>query len=122
MPQRENELLSQMMLNVLHVRALGCVAELGIADLIAPGSSTSATDLAKATGCQEPSLYRAMRLLASYGVFKETEEGQFEHTPMSNALRSDAEGSFRAGARLLNQIFPVYEALDHTLRTGESGV
>jgi hypothetical protein len=122
MSQRETEQLSQIILNTLVARALTSVAEIGIADHIALGSSSSAADLARVTGCHEPSLKRLLRLLASHGVFKETPEGAFEHTAMSKSLRTDAEVSFRAGARLFHQIFPVFEKLDHSLVTGESGI
>jgi hypothetical protein len=121
MPQRENEQLSQVILNTLHARALCTIADLGVADHIVPGSAKSAADLAKITGCHEQSLYRALRLLASHGVFKETSDGKFEHTAKSNALRTDAEGSFRAGARLFHEVFQLFDKLDHTIRTGESG-
>ncbi len=119
MPQRETEQLSQIILNALHARALCTVADLGVADHIAPGSPRSAAHLAEATGCHEQSLYRTLRLLASHGVFKETSVGHFDHTPLSSALRTDAEGSFRAGARLFNVMFAGFDNLDHTIRTGE---
>jgi hypothetical protein len=119
MPQRETEQLSQIILNALHARALCTIAELGVADHIAPGSPESAAQLANATGCHEQALYRTLRLLASHGVFKETSEGHFDHTALSSALRTDAQGSFRAGARLFNVMFAGFDNLDHTIRTGE---
>jgi ubiquinone/menaquinone biosynthesis C-methylase UbiE len=122
MSLRANEQLSQLILNTLHAKAVCIVANLGIADQIPLGAAKSATDIAKATGCHAPSLYRMLRLLASHGVFKETSAGTFEHTALSAPLRVDAEGSFHAGAKLFHQVFEIFDKLDHSVRTGEAGV
>lgn len=122
MSLRDNEQLSQMVLNTLHAKAVCIVANLGIADQIPLGSARSATAIAQATGCHAPSLYRMLRLLASHGVFKETSEGTFEHTSLSAPLRADVEGSFHAGAKLFHQVFEIFDKLDHTVRTGEPGI
>jgi len=122
MSLRDNEQLSQMVLNTLHAKAVCIVANLGIADQIPLGAAKSAAEVAQATGCHAPSLYRMLRLLASHGVFKETSAGTFEHTPLSAALRADAEGSFHAGAKLFHQVFEIFDKLDHTVQTGESGM
>jgi len=120
MGQRESEQLTQILLDALSARALCTVADLGIADHIAPGSPRSVAYLAKATATHEQSLYRTLRLLASHGVFRETGEGSFDHTAMSSALRTDAEGSFHAGAEMFHLLFHAFDKLDHTIRTGES--
>ena len=44
------------------------VAERGVADLLADGPQTS-VELAQAAGLHEPSLYRILRTLSSFGVF-----------------------------------------------------
>ena len=111
-----------MILNTLHAKAVCIVANLGIADQIAPGTAKSAAEIAAATGCHEPSLYRMLRLLASHGVFKETTNGKFEHTALSQALRTDAEGSFHAGAKLFHQVFQIFDQLDFSVQTGQSGI
>jgi hypothetical protein len=36
-------------------------------------------------------------------------------------LRSDADGSYRAAARLFHRFFPGWDGLDHAVRTGEPG-
>jgi hypothetical protein len=59
--------------------------------------------------------------MASNGVFEETSPRTFDHTPLSQVLRSDAEGSYRAAARLFHRFFPGWEGLDHAVRTGEPG-
>jgi len=122
MAQRETEQLTQIILNALLARALCTLADMGIADQITPGSPKSPADLAKTSGSDPRALYRTLRLLASHDVFREIGDGRFDHSPMSQALRSDAEGSFRAGAVMFHQLFRTVDALDHSIRTGESAV
>lgn len=102
-------------------RALSSVAELGVADHIETGSQRSAADLAAATGTHERSLYRVLRFLAGHGIFRETAAGEFEHTPLSECLREDGIGSFRAAARMMHRVFPAWDGLHHSLLTGEPG-
>ena len=67
-------------------QAIGVAAELGIADLLASGPR-SADELAAATEVHGSARYRVLRLLASEGVFAETEDGRFVLTPRVEALR-----------------------------------
>jgi ubiquinone/menaquinone biosynthesis C-methylase UbiE len=60
-----------------------------------------------------------MRFTASYGLFRETEDREFDHTPLSAALRSNVEGSFRPAAQMFHRIFAGWEGLHHTVQTGE---
>lgn len=117
----ETDQLNRMLQAAALSRALCTVAELGVADHVSEGSPRPAAALAAATGTHERSLYRVLRFLASQGVFKETAPGHFDHTPLSSLLRSDAEGSFRAAARLFHRFFPGWDGLDHAVRTGEPG-
>ena len=73
------------------------------------------------TGCHERSLYRCLRFLASHGIFEEQDQRSFALTPLAEALRTDADGSFRAGARLFGFLFPGVGDFEHCLRTAESG-
>lgn len=121
MSQRETDQLNHMLQMAALSRALCSVAELGVADHIPPGSAQPASALAAATGTHERSLYRVLRFLASHGVFAETAPQHFAHTALSHVLRSDAEGSYRAAARLFHRFFPGWDGLDHAVRTGEPG-
>jgi len=121
MALKETEQLNRMLLGAALSRALCTVAELGVADHIKPGAPRSAHDLAQATGSHERSLYRVLRFLAGYGLFQETANGEFDHTPLSYVLREDAEGSYRAGARMFHHLFAAWDGLDHAVRTGEPG-
>jgi len=117
----ETDQLNRMMQAAALSRALCTVAELGVADHIGAGSPQPIDVLAKATGTHERSLYRVLRFMASNGVFAETAPRYFDHTTLSQLLRSDAEGSFRAAARLFHRFFPGWDGLDHAVRTGEPG-
>jgi ubiquinone/menaquinone biosynthesis C-methylase UbiE len=121
MGQKETDQLNQILQAVALSRALCTVAELGVADHIQAGKPQSAKYLAQATGAHERSLYRVLRFLASHGLFRETKSGEFDHTPLSSALRSDVEGSFRAAAQLFHHEFQAWNGLDHAVRTGQPG-
>lgn len=116
---QDTERLTQIVLGAFLSRTLCTVADLCIADHIPPGSPASAAHLARVCGCNEQALFRALRLLASHGVFRETSDGRFEHSAASRALRTGAEGSFRAGGLLFHRLFELIDDLDHTIRTGE---
>lgn len=98
-----------------------CVAaELGLPDLLAERPQTSA-ELAAATGCHAPSLYRLLRALTTLELVREGAGGAFELTPLGGLLRSDAPGSVRSWARFMGgHQYAVWGALLHSVRTGES--
>ncbi len=73
---------------------LGVAARLRLADLLAEGPRTSA-ELAALAGADEPSLFRVLRALASFGVFALRADGRFENTRLSEALRAGAPATSR---------------------------
>ena len=119
MSQQETEQLNLMLNSAALSRAVSSIAELGVADLVQSGQPQPIEHLAKASKTHEPSLYRILRFLASHGVFRETENRHFDHTPLSAALRTDAPGSFRAGAQMFHHIFAGWNGLHHSIQTGE---
>jgi hypothetical protein len=121
MSQAETERLTEIVMSAALSRAVCTVAELGVADHIESGSPQSITSLATATGAHERSLYRIMRFLASHGLFQEKDDRQFDHTPLSHSLRSDAAGSYRAAAQMMHRMFPAWDGLHHSALTGEPG-
>jgi hypothetical protein len=121
MAQAETEQLSRIMTGAALSRALSSIAELGVADLVVAGQPQPVERLARATKTHEPTLYRVLRFLAAHGLFHETENRHFDHTPLSAALRSDAPGSFRAGALLFHHLFAAWDGLHHAVQTGEPG-
>src|SRR5512145_2922027 len=101
-------------------RAIYVAAKLGLADLVKDAPKT-ADELARLTGTHSPSLYRALRALASVGVFADDGQGRFAQTPLSETLRSDTPGSLRAMAiaELGQEHFPAWGNLMHSVKTGE---
>jgi SAM-dependent methyltransferase len=106
----------------LHIsRALNCVAELGIPDRLAGGPRTSA-ELAQATHCHEPSLYRVLRLLAALGVLAELAPRTFRLTVLGDRLRTGVPASVRSWATLADTLgFAAFEPILEMVRTGASG-
>ena len=121
MAQQETEQLSRIMMSAALSRAIGTIAELGVADLIQSGQPQPVEQLARASKTHGPSLYRILRYLASHGLFRENEDRHFDHTPLSAALRTDAPGSYRAGAQLFHHLFAGWDGLHHSIQTGEPG-
>jgi hypothetical protein len=95
------------------------IAELGVADALTE-ESMSAAELAQAVGAHPDALQRVMRLVASYGVFFETPDGRFQHSPMSRVMRSSHPRSQRDWLRLArtNLAFGILQGLGHSLRSG----
>jgi hypothetical protein len=77
-------------------------AKLGIADLIA-GGTTSTEALAAATGARPERLRRVLRSLASHGIFASAGPGEWRQTPLSETLRSGVPGSVRDMALMWNE-------------------
>jgi SAM-dependent methyltransferase len=98
---------------------LVAVAELGVADVL-DGEPRHVTELARRTGTEPEPLYRALRALASVGVFTEVSPRTFGLTPLAATLRSDANGSMRDLARYvgLPERQRSFGALADTIRTG----
>jgi len=113
-------LLYQMAIGHYVSRALDLAARLGVADLLAAGPQ-SATALAAKTATDAGALRRVLRLLASVGVFREEEDGDFGLTPLGDLLRSDAPGSARASVMLFAgiSIQDSWKELEYCVRTGQ---
>ncbi len=74
-------------------RAINVAAQLNIAELLKDGVK-SIDSLAQETHSHKQSLYRLLRLLSSYGIFKEKPKGSFINTRFSKAL-IEGENSVR---------------------------
>lgn len=95
------------------------ICDLGVADHLTDGPRT-VTDLAGLVGAHAPSLHRALRALASKGIFTETEPGVFELTPLAQPLRADHPASLRDAYPLLAADIDAWALFDHSIRTGEA--
>jgi hypothetical protein len=80
-------------------RMLRLVADLGVADRIAPDRHVKVDALAVQCGVQALPLVRVLRALTAFGVFTVTAEGDIGHTPRSRLLRTDAPNSMHHSAR-----------------------
>jgi len=95
-------------------------AKLGIADLLASGEK-NADELAELCDAHAPSLYRALRTLASAGVFAEDDDRRFSMTPLAEPLRSDVPGSVRGYVIMQGEpwLWNAWSLAEHSVRTGE---
>jgi ubiquinone/menaquinone biosynthesis C-methylase UbiE len=98
-----------------------CVtAELGIADILADGPKR-ADELARATGCHEPSMHRLLRAMTALEICMEREDGTFALAPMGMLLRSDTPNSLRSWTIWCGKhMWPVAGDLLHSVKTGET--
>src|SRR5690242_1885298 len=103
-------------------KALLAAVQLGVAEHLAKGPAT-AEDLARKVGADAPSLYRLLRLLASFGIFREGEDRRFTNTDLSDALREDVPNSMKCWVRGFCDE-PSYSAWNETtysVQTGKCG-
>src|SRR5579859_1708084 len=117
------EQLFQMGLGFMTTAALGCAAELDIADKLKNGPKSVAL-LAAECGVKEEPLHRVLRALATAGVFAEQAPKTFALTPAADLLRRDATGSMRNMVLFLaTRIhFEIAPEMMHSLKTGETVV
>ena len=111
--------LFQLMFGIVPAQAVYAAAELGLADAIAAGQATC-DELADAVGAEPATLERLLRYLAGLGLFT-LRDGRYGLTEMGALLKSDAEGSQRATARITGRLLPAWGEILHCLRTGRSG-
>ncbi|HEV2371939.1 MAG TPA: methyltransferase [Streptosporangiaceae bacterium] len=95
------------------------ICELGVADHLTEGPRP-VTELAMETGTHAPSLERALRALASKGIFTEVEPGTFDLTPLAQPLRSDHPVSLRTAYPMLVPDIEAWARFDHSIRTGKA--
>ena len=112
------------LLNDLYAIVCACeIAELGVADALG-SEPASAAELARAVDAHPDALHRALRLLASHGLFVELPDGRFAHSARSRVLRCDHPQSLRDWLRWRRTpvAFRVLAGLGHCLRTGRPAV
>lgn len=105
-----------------HSRALYAATKLGLADALGDGVKTTA-ELADELGLYQGHLYRLMRMLASLGIFTETEPAVFKNSAMSHYLRADYPNNVRAMILMHNSpamIKPWVESLEPCIRNGKT--
>jgi hypothetical protein len=102
-------------------QSIYAAAKLGIADVLSDGALTAA-EIAERVGSHPEATYRLLRTLSGYSVFTEREDGRFELTPVSDALREGAPDSMRGMALVMGHplLWQEWEHLLTTVRTGEA--
>ena len=102
-------------------QAIWVAAKLSLADHLKRGP-IAVEKLASMTGCHAPALYRLLRALTAFHVFREVETRTFALTPQGVCLCSDAEDSIRDHVLLFvgENFWQTWGALLHSVRTGET--
>ena len=111
-----NVTMLEHMQNLWLLGAISVANELGIADILKIGPRTTG-ELASMTGTVEDPLYRIMRLLASEGIFKESENKIFSNTKVSESMQED-ELKYFIQHTLNSMQFRIFGELMHSVRTG----
>jgi SAM-dependent methyltransferase len=103
--------------------AINAVTNLKIADQLANGPKAIA-ELARASAVKEDILYRALRALATAGVFQETGTRIFANTPASEVLRADHPESIRDLVIWMSDWFhfDTYRDMMPTLKDGKTAI
>jgi hypothetical protein len=122
-PLPPNMAMMQLLFGKQLTYSLSGVARLGVADHM-DGRAMPVEEIAAKTGAHAPSLYRVMRMLAGFGVFKEGPPRHFALTPVGELLKTDAPGSLRYMAMMFGEEFSTraYEHFAECLKTGGDGV
>ena len=99
--------------------SLAAIARLGVADHMGT-EPVAVEDLAAKVGAHAPSLYRVMRMLAAFGVFREEQGKRFALTPIGKVLQTDTLGSMRYTAMMLGDDWAIkaYAHIGDSIRTG----
>jgi hypothetical protein len=113
--------LMQLLFGKQITYSLAAIARLGVADHMS-ATPVSIEFLAEKVDAHAPSLYRVLRMLASVGVFRQTER-QFALTSIGELLRTDHKNSVRYRAMLRGEEWTTraYEHFADCVRTGEDG-
>ena len=119
-PQR---VMAQFLFGKQLTASLSALARLGVADHMGD-TAISADELAGKVGAHAPSLFRVMRMLASFGVFSQEPGGKFALTPLGALLRTDVSGSMRYMAMMIGDepSMRAYVHMADCIRTGQDGI
>lgn len=115
-------MILQMMNAYRLSQSISVAAQLGIADLL-KDRPKSVDELAAKTASHPQALYRLLRALASFDIFRELDPGQFELTPRAALLQSDVPGSLQGYASVMGTRWhwQMWQEILYSVKTGESG-
>jgi len=113
--------LADLLIGAKIAIALRAMAEYKIADKLAAGPKTVEL-LAQESKLVDDVLRRVLRALAQYEVFRETADGRFENSDLSEYMRSDANPSLRDAILFLNHntSLRAWLELEQSLNDGKS--
>jgi SAM-dependent methyltransferase len=95
-------------------------AKLGLADRVREGHRT-ATDLSRVIGADAAALRRVLIGLVALGACRESDDGQFDLTPLGEYLRDDHPDSVRSRLILNGEIhYALWADILPTIKTAES--
>jgi O-methyltransferase len=122
-PPPQQQVMMQLLFGKQLTYSLSGAARLGVADHM-DDKPKPVEEIAAETGAHAPSLYRVMRMLASFGVFKEGPPRHFALTPAGELLKSNVPGTVRYFAMMFGDEWTTraYEHFTSCLRTGQDGV
>lgn len=102
--------------------ALGALARLGVADVLAEGPR-SAGELAQRLGADERALARVLNATVDADIVVRGDDGRYQLGELGELLRSAVPGSMRRFASVSTEPWrwAAYGHLSHTVRTGEPG-
>jgi hypothetical protein len=111
--------LFDLIAGMMRTQTIAAVAELGVADAIAAGTTDTAA-LARQVGADEDALRRMLRLLEADGVVMREAPDVWRLTATGELLREDADGSMRQLALLFGaEVYDAWSGAAGSLRTGE---
>lgn len=116
----ENELLD-IVYSYRKAELLYVAAKLNISDLLARGSKTS-NEIAQSTGTDPDTIYRILRALSSFGIYKENPNKYFEITEKGELLKTDSPSSVRINVimRMDEYNWKPWGELLYSVKTGEN--
>ena len=120
-PLPPQAVVMQMVMGGWIARTISEVSRLHVPDALQRGGPMSAATLVDGgIPVDAGALERALRALASVGVFSEDDRGRFGLTPLSEALTSAAPGSVKIVAEEISGTWlRIFSELGESIRTGE---
>jgi SAM-dependent methyltransferase len=114
-------MITQLLMGQVTTFTMGALARIGVADHMTE-EPIDVAELAARTHTNEPALYRVLRLLASFGVFKQ-DGRRFGLAPMGEMLRSDSPKSQRNFAIMMADRWTTasFQEMERSIRTGIDG-
>jgi hypothetical protein len=113
--------LLQLAYGALSTQILCVAAQLGIPEHLAQDGPVSAAELAPKIGVDALTVERLLRALVSMNVCNEIGGSQFRLTSLGAYLRPYHPDSVEARVLLHGQVYPMWDRLTETIRTGEGG-